>query len=217
MADWQQGQPFPPSDAVGGTISKYGDWFTKNGNKDQITALANRPGSPGKGFRHWRGSPAGNGGGGLSISLPSAVTEVWVRFYMRYQAGFRWGGGGNPAYTKEHYWDNLIFGHQGGAWGLHTMQGNFPSSINWSQSQNGNIGDGLFHCYEYHARQGVNGIAEVWVDNLPALSQITNMGIGMWRSFGLGNNDSGTDSTTVDYYTDYDDLAISTNGRIGPL
>jgi len=136
---------------------------------------------------------------------------------MRYQLGFTWGGGGAPAYVKDHYWDNLIFGYQGGAWGLHTTQGgNLPSSLNWATSQGGNTGDGLFHCYEYHAKQnGANGIAEIWIDNRPVLSRTADMGSGIWGEFLLGNNDSGTNDPSVDYYTDYDDIAISTTGRIG--
>jgi len=202
----------------GDGISGGGDWKSNNLSVDQITAAANYPGGGGgKGFRHWRGAGGNNGGGGISISLPSTVTEVWVRFYMRYQLGFTWGGGSNPSYVKDHYWNNLVFGYQGGAWGLHTTEaGNLPSSLGWAASQGGNTGDGQFHCYEYHAKQnGANGVAEIWIDDVLVLSRMANMGTGAWGGFLLGSNDSGTNNPLVDYYTDYDDLAVSTAGRIG--
>ena len=144
----------------GDGIAGAGDWKTSNNTSDLITAAANNPsGGGGKGFRHWRGNGDNNNGGGLAITLPANVTEMWVRLYIRFQAGFSWSGG-NPLYTKDNYWGScgsgcVIFGIQGNhSWGVNYNGGvNHPSSLTWAASQGGNTGDGLWHAYEYHLKQ----------------------------------------------------------------
>jgi hypothetical protein len=94
-----------------------------------LLIAANRPGSAGCGFRHYRGTGSNSNGGGLKITLPSPVTEMWVRQWMKNSYSYS----SNPSYTKEHYWNVggnfFIFGHQGGAWGLHTSAGSVNSIL----------------------------------------------------------------------------------------
>jgi hypothetical protein len=216
IPEWTQGgglDPLPTTDA----IRHHGDWLRRDGKADQITLDANRPGSAGRGFRHWRGVGTNDNGGGLKITLPKPLTEMWVRVHMRYQQGFAWRGG-NPRYTKEMYWNVggsgiLIFGHQGGAWGLsYGGSVNIPSSMNWTQSQGGPIGDGKFHCYEYHVRQAGGGLVEMWFDGVQVMNKVANLGSIPWAEFALGENQH---DVSVAGYTDYDDLAVSATGRIG--
>jgi hypothetical protein len=226
--DWIQGMGGADADvcSTGDGISGHGDWISSLGSRDQITAAANNPsGAGGKGLRHWRGDGQNNGGGGLSITLPAPVTEMWVRLYMRYSLGFAWTGGA-PLYTKDNYWGAcgsgcVIFGIQGNhAWGVnYNGDVNYSSSLSWSQSQGGNTGDGQWHLYEYHLKQdGSAATIEIWVDGVRYLN-LTNADLGStpWRNFKLGENQATATGCNPDCYTDYDDVAISTSGYIGPL
>ncbi len=228
--DWDQSMGSGDSEVCGTDdgIAGHGGWTTSNGSNDQITADANYSGGAGgKGFRHFRGDGTNNNGGGLRISLPAPVTEMWVRVYMKYSAGFSWtfAPESHPHYTKDFYWNVngggnvLIFGYQGGGWGLNN-NGNHPSSLDWFASQGDSYtGDGQFHSYEYHVKQdGPDGVIEVWVDGIQYLDKTgVDLGDVPWSYFGLGENQSEViGAGATDYYTDYDDLAISTTGRIGP-
>ena len=232
-ADWDQAMGLGDSVvcSTGDGIAGLGGWTTSAGDRDQITATANNPaGGGGKGFRHWRGDGQNNNGGGLQIELPAPATEVWVRFYMRYQSGFKWANN-EPQYTKDHYWNigqngQFTFGFSSGAVYLHTYRGtvtNMRSSQTWSSIMGGSAGDGKFHCYEYHVRMdtnGANGIAEIWYEGTKVLS-LNNVnwndgGGARWSYFGLGENQyNPTNGGSM--YTDYDDIAVSTTGYIGPL
>jgi len=224
--DWSQSMGLEDHDvcANGDGIEGYGGW-TANGQADQITAAANNPVGPGgKGFRHYRATGGNINGGGLTMTLPTSAKEVWVRFYMRYSSGFSWNNG-NPTYTKEHYWGAgedpyIIFGIQGAnSWGVHFSgtSTNYPSSLKWSTSQGGSTGDGKWHVYEYHLKQnGSGGLIEIWVDGVKVLTQTANIGSSALRWFVLGSNQS-TVTGCNPCYTDYDDIAISTSGYIGPI
>jgi len=225
-------------------ISLFGGFFTTFGGPNQptgddaIIAAANNPGGGGgKGFRHWRGNAAGgqnDNGGGITIGLPSAAPEFWFRMYMRYQLGFTWGpfGVANPGYTKD--LRNLsnngwVFGIQGGAsWGLEGGPANQftrNSSRSWQQTMGAMTGDGLFHCYEFHYQAGNSSHLEMWVDNVKVLDTVVNTPPDMTQSIVVGSNQNAVGDvngrstsnggTPTDWYTDYDDIAISTTGRIG--
>jgi hypothetical protein len=226
--EWIQGMGRSDASVCGSGdgISGHGDWTTRSGSRDQIIAEANNPsGGGGKGLRHWRGDGANNLGGGLTITLPAPVTEMWVRFYMRYSLGFAWRGGA-PIYTKDHYWGACgsgcaIFGIQGNrSWGVnYDGRANYSSSLTWAQSQRAYTGDGEWHVYEYHLKQdGRAGVVEIWVDGVQYL-HVNNADLGdkPWSYFRLGENQATVTGCTPDCYTDYDDIAISTTGYIGPL
>jgi len=211
----------------GDGISGAGAWAAK-GYVDEVTAAANNPaGGGGKGFRHYRGDGSNTSGGGLTITLPMAVTEVWVRFYMKYSSGFAWTNSA-PAYTKEHYWEAgtsksyVVFGIQGkSSWGVNFAGGtNYPSSRTFAASQGGSkTGDGLWHAYEYHLKQnGPAATIEVWVDGVKYLTHSSaNLGSTPWRRFILGSNQATVTDCNPVCYTDYDDIAVSTSGYIGLL
>ncbi len=226
-ADWDQSVGLSDADVcvVGDGISGHGSW-TVSGHYDQITAAANHPGgNGGKGFRHWRGDGTNNTGGGLSITLPQGVTEMWVRLYMRYSLGFGWTGSG-PLYTKDNYWGGcgsgcVIFGIQGsGSWGVnYNGSVNYPSALTWAASQGGPTGDGQWHAYEYHLKQnGTAATIEIWVDGVRHLHTTSaSLGSNPWSYFGLGENQSTVTGCSAGCYTDYDDIVVSTTGYIGPI
>lgn len=225
--DWNQSIGIGDADVctTGDGISGSGLWTSSNGSTDRITAAANNPsGLGGKGFRHYRGDGNNNGGGGIRITLPQSTTQMWVRFYMRYSLGFQWSYApdAHPQYTKDLFWnEGTIFGYQGPGWGIYANSTHFTSSLGWYPSQgNSYTGDGKFHCFEYYLQKnGTAGAAALWVDGVQYLNaQSINLGANSWSSFMLGENQAivvGAGST--DYYTDYDDVVVSTTGRIGCL
>jgi hypothetical protein len=226
--DWDQGMGLTDANvcAVGDGILGSGAWTTQSGSKDQITALANNPGGGGgKGFRHWRGYTYNDNGGGIRIVPPVPLKKMWVRFYMRYQAGFAWQNG-HPSGTKEHYWNvgqgsrAFYVGFGFGAFRLVADGHPYTSTFTWNDLNNGSVGDGKWHCIEYFTQadtNGTNGAAKIWVDGVQIMSA-TNINFhgGPWTDFHWGSNQD-TQANGRDMYTDYDDLAISATGYIGPL
>jgi hypothetical protein len=211
-------------------MSGEGDWgntFGPNGHGSEITAAANyAAGGGGKGFRMYRDDGFDVNSGGMWVNLPAASTEVWVRFYMRYQSGFQWLNGG-PSFTKDVYMlgntaPNFTMGfHSTNSWGLVIVspQSDHLASPGWSGINGGPVGDGKFHCYEWHSKVGSttsNGVAEVWVDNRQTLSDsnVNFSGTGNWRQFALGENSSSPNNGRA-MAVDYDDVAVSVTGRVG--
>lgn len=219
--DWNQTMGLGDANVCskGDGISGYGGWKSRNGRADEITAAANYPGGGGgKGFRHWASDGQNAGGGGLGITLPSPVTKLWLRMYMRYQAGFSWLHG-RPHYIKDHYWrghNQPIFGYYGG-WGFHAS-GDHGSSLTWEQSQGGTVGSGQWNCYEYHIDQNT-GTLEFWFNGKKYMSKTgLNLGTPGLQFFALGDNQNAVAGAgSSDFYRDYDDIAISTTGYIGPI
>jgi hypothetical protein len=221
--EWNQvggGDPCSSNDGIG----RAGDW-TAAGQGDQITASANNPLGTGRGLRHYRAVGTNSQGGGITISFPS-TTQLWVRWYARYSSGFSWRNG-SPTYTKDLYFHagepgSIIAGFSNGSFYMHSTAGsqNLTSSRSWSQINGGSVGDGRFHCYEMYVKidtNGSNGISKLWVDGqLVSDRSGLNLGTrGPFNSFALGENQS--EVTSSGAYTDFDDVAISLTGYIGPL
>jgi hypothetical protein len=244
VSDYFQDYPGPNNlPCVDGScgLGTFGNWYTSLGGANQSTgddvihSNANNPnGGGGKGFRHWRGNASSgqnDNGGGMIINVPVQLNEFWMRFYMRYQAGFTWGPTGiaDPGYTKDLRNESQagwVFGIQGGhSWGISWTGGNVTSSKSWQSTMGGMKGDGVWHCYEFHWQNGANSRIEMWVDNAQVLNTIANTPSDQTRTILVGSNqnavgDSNGRSTSnggtpTDWYTDYDDIAISTTGRIG--
>ena len=80
---------------------------------------------------------------------------------------------------------------------------------------NGAVGDGQWHCYEVHLKSGTtDGIGQMWVDGeLLVDAHNIDTGTGGWSSFSFGANQNAKVNGV--HYTDWDDIAISSAGRIG--
>ena len=211
---------------VGDGIAGWGAWTTpQHPNGDEITLAANYPGGGGgRGFRHWRGDGSNVNSGGLLITLPATLPEMWIRFYMRYESGFNW----SPLnYTKDLYVNVTATGaftvgfHSGDGFGVATISPsrNIIGSPGWASVNGGTRADGLWHCYETHVKvntSGANGIAEAWIDGRQSMSfhDVDFKMIPGWSFFGLGSNQA-TPANGGEKYTDYDDIAVSASGRIG--
>jgi hypothetical protein len=217
-----------PNDDVAGN----GGWTTSAGSRDQITAPANNPaGAGGRGFRHWVGDGVNNTGGGIRVDFPSGgLSEMWFRYYIRFESGFRWG---SPTYMKTIYCNRGqpgtfyfgIFGTIGG----HVEQdptggGNKLSSVTWSQWQGGSVGDGRFHSLEVHVKMNStgsssDGVMEFWLNGAKIYS---NSNIHFADTTGarfidcaVGENHNNPQNGR-DVYVDFDDIAVSGSGYIGP-
>lgn len=214
-ADW-----YPNAFGTMPGVGRHGGWLAPGGVGDEIIDAANYPGGAGgKGFRHYRGNGQNTGGGGLGISFPAPIQKFWLRMYMRYSAGFAWTNG-SPHYIKDHYYQGgfgqPIFGYYGG-WGFNANGANLGGSVTWAQSQGGTLGSGLWNCYEYHLDQATGKI-QFWFNNQLALDVTgANLGAPGLQYFALGENQNEGTGANPLHYTDYDDIVISTTGRVGPL
>ena len=222
---------------TGDGMQGWGGWTTSNGSVDSISAASNFPGGGGgKGYRSMVGTGTNSNGGGLRIMLPYEMKELWVRFYMRHQAGFKWQND-QPAYEKDLYFNDglanapvFVVGYSSGLFGVlrvnpggsHLTGG---QSSHWQTINGGPRGDGQFHSFEVHVKQdtnGSNGIAETWVDG-QLVARYTNVNwngsIGQpgWTFFSMAINQHYVDNNGVDMYRDYDDIVVSSSGYIGPV
>ncbi len=221
--EWDQSMGISKSQVNCDGLSGWGSWTTSAGDKEQITSAANYPGGAGgRGQRHWVGPGTNNNSGGLSLSFPSTLSQVWIRWYMRYQAGFTW----NPlGYHKWLY----FYGSAGNAvpeffnvgvniWSEHGS--NYSSSAaTWNSVMGGAGSDGQWHQYQVHLKEdtnGSNGIGQIWIDGRLVLD-VSNAYYGTgsgWASVTLMSN-ARTAANPSDYYVDVDDISVSTAGYIG--
>ncbi len=207
------------------------------GNITQVTPAANYPGGGGgNGLRFWDGDGNNSHSAFPEVFFPSPQKELWFRWYMRYQQGYVW----NPLnYAKHLYvWSAAGSSSSNGAIPEFAWANNYriyaeaPSggtsysgNTGW-QSLFGTASDGSWHCYEIHIKMDTNqanGIAEMWLDGVNQFS-VTNAnfsgGNGTaaqgWLYVDIKSNQSSPSNGTC-MYVDYDDIAISTTSRIGPI
>lgn len=215
-------------------LSNYGSWTSDNGDStyevEQITADANNPGGEGgKGQRHWEGDGTNNLSGGTKIEFTSSQPELWVRWYMRYEQGFKWN---SQEYDKILYFDvgtthAVIAGWRDGDKVM--LRSLYDSNVvqkstdgnGWNTIMGGSASDGQWHYYEVYLKMdtdGSDGIAEMWIDGVKRLTY-TNVNYGThsgWTSFVIGSNQA-TPNNDRSMAVDFDDIAISNTGYIGPL
>lgn len=196
---------------------------------ETITAAANYAGGGGgKGQRHPVCNGLGNSGGGTMVYFNQPQSELWVRWYIRYQSGFEWSSfiagkifylytNGSVQCIPEWYGaDNFNFALQGAG------QNTLFSGRGFTTMNGGSKGDGKWHYLEIHMKgdtNGSNGIAEVWMDSLPVSSR-TNLNYGMaggakWVRMTIMSNYNAI--ANGPWNVDIDDIAISSTGRIGPI
>lgn len=199
-----------------------GSNLTGSSPLDLVILAANYSGgSGGRGHRHFRSSQNTNGGG-IKVAW-TASAHIWFRYMIRYSSGFTW----SPlVYSKDWYQDDgngFIIGFQGGQYGYHVLSGshNYPSNIGsapqaWTDWYPGGTADGSWKCIEGEMNKS-GGILRMWVDDVLSMDR-SGTSIASANNFSYmvtSNHDfvsSGSGS-----YTDYDDIAVSNVGRIGPL
>ena len=201
-----------------------------SGHYEEITGAANNPnGAGGKGQRHYVGDGTNSMSGGTSVFFNKPQPELWIRWYMRYKEGFKWN---SLIYDK---WIYLLHGNSPNfelsaipefeynntrIYAVKTGQ-SYRGGGGWTETMGGSVSDGKFHCYEVHVRvdtNGSNGIAEIWVDGKKEVSN-SNASFGRhagWTFMNIGHNQKAPSNGGFSY-VDFDDVAISSTGYIGPL
>jgi len=211
-----------------------GEWYDGPCGYEQITSRANNPdGGGGKGQLH-PVCDAGNvwpssSGGGTVITFNSAQPELWIRFYIKYEEGFKFENNSashkilfirdeqsiTQPIPKFQYGDSFGLFTQGpGISGAYRVNG-----TGWATTMGGATGDGKWHYIEIHLKTDTNktdGIFEFWIDNRP-VERFNNVNYDTkrWRSITIASNFHGV--TEGPWNVFYDDIAISNTGKIGPL
>jgi hypothetical protein len=149
----------------------------------QISTAADHPGGTGgKGWRRWVcGATSGNtpSTGSLTVNM-THTSELWIRFYMRWQPGFEWNSsapaglfyqkvfyirpmGGDGAVMDLSHADNMTMTTQGGGGigsGTATVSANCSQRCGWNtmnpngamQANGVRLGDGSWHSIEVHVK-----------------------------------------------------------------
>ncbi|MFZ3091180.1 MAG: heparin lyase I family protein [Nitrospirota bacterium] len=229
-SDWTQSNGLSTVNCDG--LRGEGGWTCDNGDgtvrEEQITAAANYPGgSGGKGQRHWLGDGVNNLSGGLAASFQSSQSEIWVRWYMRYEQGFEW----NPYLMNQKilYFDptsfpRLIVGYYGQdrVWiysyasgqgypsvgnGWNTIMANGGTDVRGNKTS-----DGQWHLWEFHVKMdtnGSNGVLELWIDQVKVIN-VTNANLGTTvLQYVLIGSNGFTPGNGRCMYVDFDDIIIS--------
>jgi hypothetical protein len=198
---------------------------------DSITAAANNPnGAGGKGFRNYVSDGQNTNGGGFNLSFGTERSEYWLRWYERWQAGFRWNGHG-PQYEKMMYFDandatNTFprwaaeITATGGMIQVFPTSNTYGGSTRWTRIMAGSTSDGNFHCFEVHVKKDTNGrdgVFQAWVGN----KLVADYSDIDWHRHGntmTGPNNQNNPANGQIMYRDFDDIALAIaapSGRIG--
>ena len=239
--EWDQSQGSPSCDGLA-----LGGGWTCEGLGEQITSDANYPnGAGGKGQRHWKGDGIDNpNSGGLSLSFNTPQKELWIRWYMRYEEGFKWSYLNYDKWLYIHTnvkgcdvipefcWSNgIVVGVQGGGDAYQI----YNDSRGW-QYVYGTESDGSWFCVEIHIKMDTNGsdgVGELWLDGkLVASNYAVNYSSNNstaqqgWTWFLVGSNQKSANNGRP-MYVDFDDFYVTNtrpsnkdaNGNyfIGPL
>lgn len=232
--DWTQSTGLGTNNVNCNGLAGNGNWTCDNGDgtvrEDQIRISANNSnGGGGKGLTHWKGDGYDNNSGGMMINFNSVKPELWIRWYMRYEKGFKWNpltmdkwlyiGVGEPcAVVPQWYGQNTV-----NVWSGCSSNHFSPSGNGWDSIMGSSASDGQWHYYETHIKidtNGSNGIAEMWVDGIQRiLYKNIYMGgdkISGWGWILIGSNQLWPNNGRC-MAVDFDDFAVSTTGYIGPV
>ena len=228
--EWDQASDGWDTINCDGLTAAVGDWYA-SGHGEQITTPANNPmGAGGRGQRHWMGeggSGTAPGSGEIAYNFPSS-SNVYMRFYFRLQSGM-------PINAIK-YW-KLIYAYGGGnsfymdteAGGLqislYDRSNRHTGSYGLADAYGSTVSDGSWHAMEVHFDMA-NGIFEYWFypngvdDPTPKYrSTSVNYRMSALDLIKFPENHKTTSGSLPGgvMYADFDDIAISTTGRIGAL
>jgi hypothetical protein len=225
--DWRQ-----PGDALAcdGLVSG-GNWACTQGGAfyEQIIPEAGNPtGGGGSGQRHFIGDGHNVNSGGTVVTFNQAQPELWIRWYMRYSPGFAWS---RLDYQKILYihtdrpgTDVLPEWYGADGFRVYAQNGGGSYSCEqcgWATLNKGNGADGEWHYYELHIRMDTNGhdgVIESWIDGSRIIS-VADADLGTrpgWYGILIGSNQS-IPANGGCASVDYDDIAVSNLGAIGPV
>jgi len=250
-ADWTQPVTYSSSPICDG-ITPAGGWGPPT-LTEQITSAANNAnGAGGKGQRHWlKGQGTGTctqtdgNSGGTRIDFNAGVSEIWVRFHLKFQPGFAW--------TNYEGYKLLYFSHDSGInfnyLQIGTNKANNPlayytqygDQVMYTASEGyvsmyGSPANGTWHSIEIHIKSETSsgakdGVLQMWVDGINK-ANYSNVNHGFksngWNISGvlIASNIKCIEGTSPQY-TDYDDIHVTStrpankdasgNYMIGPI
>jgi len=212
------------------------DSTTANGHQEEILSIGNNPnGGGGKGQIHYMDNGVNNNTGGTAIYFNTPTKELWVRWYMKYQQGFKW----NPLHYDKYLYFYMVESDGSSSSQVIVEPDNMDSyriyaqvadhsyrsenGTGWTHTMGGTTGDGQWHYYEVHLKAengGDNGVVEFYVDGTKIIDRTdANFATGTqlgWGHITIGSNQDNPDNGGT-MYSMYDDISISTTGYIGPL
>lgn len=223
-------------DGVQTGIKQENDEAAIEGHCEEVVSAANYSGGAGgRGQRHWIDDGAVNASGFLLYDwtdLTTRKTEVWIRYFIRTNAGIGLTVDHRPNYFNGSNCQSgggscyFLFESPTGGLRVTVDGGNFANTLadyDWNTLFSGNKGDGNWHCYEFHAKSetasgtSLTGVGEWWIDGT---LRYQNTAID-WNNFGDGFGgivipESGNFNTTggTAYPMDIDDIAVSATSRI---
>ncbi len=231
-ADWTQSNGLYNVNCDG--LTGHGSWITSDGKEEQITSAANYPGGGGgKGQRHWLGDAPVDNSGGTRIEFASSQSELWIRWYTRFQIGFQWNvlfeykalivdpGLSTQILIGPRWQDQLGIVRSGNPYDSSSGGWNTIMVNGGTDARGNKTSDGQWHLFEIHLKMdtnGNNGIVEFFVDGVRRLYR-TDVNYGTsagWSNMVIGDNGGRVaNGVPSAYYVDYDDMVISTSGPIG--
>ena len=197
-----------------------------DGNATEVIAAAARTGT--YGMRSYKGTPQNAGTDVVYLEFNDGLDEFWLRYYIRYQAGFAWAGG-NPSYDKTFQFAASSF--IGGPSNLSILpqfagssfrifaQGDsvqISAPVSW-QSVFGTVSDGQWHAFEVHWKLesffgASDGVGQVWIDDVLVLDDSSvQWALTASRWVPMRNMDwegNQHEVTTQGYYIDIDDITL---------
>lgn len=187
-------------------------------------------GGGGKGFRVATGDGDDVLGASPVFSLTTDQSEIWIRWYVRFPAGFAWQ---KLLYLKSIYItmsdgkQNVAFETLSSSLSLYVDGGwhnnnrdsctctGTDASFGWYAIQGASnpLGDGQWHCMEIHLKSNTsvgvaNGVYQAWVDGvLRAHHDKVNFGTRSFRGFNFQCNQNWPLNNGC-VFVDYDDFAF---------
>jgi len=205
------------------------DFYTMNsgtnlcGERTEARAEWNNPLGSGKAIRVVVGDGTNTYTSTGGFRGLNGADEIWIRWYMKYELGFTWTGGG-PGYDKIIYLYTEPYPNHGtapifewyGADGVRLYVGTDTRADfghGWQSTMGGPTGDGQWHSFEFHLKidtNGSNGIYQAWIDgNQVADHHDMNLGGADYDWFIFYSNQA-TPSNGGCSYVYLDDVAIYT-------
>lgn len=202
-------------------------------NKTSITADANYSlGKGGKGVRYWVNDGDDVLSAGIYANLSPAEKTLWVRFYFRFESGFKWLNN-DPSYCKFFYIrsypsgdPSAILGYGGNDSINIANQGGSPTNIfpraenkGWSYVYPTKISDTTWHVYELCIKMNTtngsqDGEGRIWVNGELVAEQLnvnwngSNTDALQGFSQALFRSNQYWPDNGKEMYIDYDDIVI---------
>lgn len=229
-------------------LNWYGAWTPPSypDSKSQITSAANNPLGSGNGERTWFEDGVANNSAAVSVVFSSSQTELWVRYYVRYELGFAWDTLGFDKHLYFFTDGSSLFQYWGwygnGKYAATAQVVAVPFPVQtaegqgWDNVMSGVTSDGAFHCIEVYCKMDTDqtdGVGRVWINGiLKAENTSVDYSNGDadaklgWTFFQFNANCYDPDNGDV-AYVDYDDIVVynttppntdaSGNPYIGPI